>query len=258
MQPAVAEEARRILREAEVRGITLRLLGGSAVFLRCPSAGSGILARPPPRDIDLAGLKRETAGIRSVFEALGHAPNLSFNALHGYKQLMFHGPGGAPKVDVFLDEFAMCHRLDMRPRLSLSRETLPLADLLFTKMQIVQINEKDLKDIIALLLDFRLDSRDADDSINGAFLADLASKDWGIFTTLTDNLQKAQEFLQELPLDAGATARVAESIGGLRTMMEEAPKGLAWRLRSRVGRRIAWYELPEEPRAIPFGPRPPT
>lgn len=251
------DEADRILREAETRGVTLRLLGGIAILLRCPSARAGVLARLNPPDIDFVGLKGENAGIKELFASLTYRPNQGFNALHGYKQLMFYGPDGHPKVDVFLDEFAMCHRLDLRPRLKMAQDTLPLADLLFTKLQIVQINEKDLKDIIALLLDHPVDATSGEDSVDGGYLADLAGRDWGIYTTITDNLEKVRQFLPAFRLDEPSVGTVQAAVATLRSLLDGAPKSVGWRLRAKVGRRMVWYELPEEPKTIHLGQGPP-
>ncbi len=254
MPPNPLDEARRILAAADARGITMRLLGGTAVLMRCPSAGTGALSRARAPDIDVAGLKKETTGIKAVFEAVRYEPNEHFNALHGYKQLMFNAPGGEPKVDVFLDQFAMCHRLDLRPRLGLGKDTLPLADLLFTKLQIVEINEKDIKDIVALFLDHDVIRGEAADRIDGGYLARMGAEDWGVFTTLTDNLSKVSESLGDLRLDPGSSARVASGLERLHRWMDEAPKTLGWRLRAKVGRRVAWYDLPDEPKTIVMGP----
>ncbi len=256
MPPKALEEGKRILHEADARGVTLRLLGGVAILHQCPSATAGPLARAATPDVDLAGLKKETPGIKGVFESLGYTPNQNFNAIHGYKRLMYHGAGGDPKVDVFLDRFSMCHDLDLRPRLSLAPATLPLADLLFTKLQVVQINEKDIRDITALFLDHEVATTEGEGLIDGAYLAMLAAEDWGIYTTLTDNLGKVAEALPRLPLGSAEWVTVEERISKLRGLLDSAPKRLAWRLRARVGRRVAWYEVPDEPRTIRLGEAP--
>ncbi len=253
MPPKAVDEAKRILVEADRRGVLLRLLGGTAVLLRCPSAGLPPFERTRAPDIDLAGLRKQNAAIREVFGTVGYSPNQNFNALHGYKQLMFYGPDGDPKVDVFLDQFAMCHRLDLRPRLSQSNVTLPLADLLFTKLQIVQINEKDLKDIAALFLDHDVVDGESDDSVAGSYLGRLAAGDWGIYTTLTDNLAKTRSYVDELPLPTEASSTIRTRIDRLRTIMDSTPKTVGWRLRAKIGRRVAWYELPDEPKTIVMG-----
>lgn len=253
MPPKAVDEAQRILQEADRQGVLLRLLGGTAVLLRCPSATTKAFERTRAPDVDLAGLKRDASGIKAVFAAVGYEPNDHFNALHGYKQLMFQGPDGGPKVDVFLDEFSMCHRLDLRPRLGLAQVTLPLADLLFTKLQIVQVNEKDLKDIVALLLDHDVVKGESEDGIDGGYLADLAGSDWGIYTTLTDNLGKVREYLPTLNLPAAGLERVISRLDRARGLLDATPKTIAWRLRARVGRRVAWYDLPDEPKTIVLG-----
>ena len=46
----------------------------------------------------------------------------------------------------------MCHRLDLRSRLHIAGPALNPADLLLTKLQIVELNRKDAIDMIALLL----------------------------------------------------------------------------------------------------------
>jgi hypothetical protein len=253
MPPKAVDEAKRILAEADRRQVLLRLLGGTAVLLRCPSAGIPPFERTRAPDIDLAGLRKENTAIRQVFEAVGYTPNQNFNALHGYKQLMFYGPDDDPKVDVFLDEFAMCHRLDLRTRLSRSKVTLPLADLLFTKLQIVQINEKDLKDIAALLLDHDVVEDESEESVAGSYLARMAAGDWGIYTTLTDNLGKTRSYVDELPLSAQAAATIRTRIDRLQGVMDSAPKSMGWKLRAKIGRRMAWYELPDEPKTIVMG-----
>ncbi len=257
MPPKAVEESRRILQEAEARGITLRLLGGTAILLRCPSAGNGVLTRTRAPDIDLAGLKKESSGIQDLFKIVGYEPNEHFNAVHGYKQLMFAGPDGDPKVDVFLDQFSMCHHLDLRPRLRLSNTTLSLADLLFTKLQIVEINEKDIKDIVALFLDHDVADREDGERIDGGYLSALGAKDWGVYTTLMDSLAKVGSALPALGLDPAGQRRVQQGLEQLRSMMDAAPKGTAWRLRGMVGRRLTWYELPDEPKTIVLGQGPP-
>ena len=253
MPPKAVDEAKRILAEADRRNVLIRLLGGTAILMRCPSAGRPPFERTRAPDIDLAGLRKENAGIKEVFEAVGYEPNQNFNALHGYKQLMFYGPDGDPKVDVFLDEFAMCHRLDLRPRLRRSTVTLPLADLLFTKLQVVQINEKDLKDIAALLLDHEVAKDEQENAVDASYLASMAAGDWGIYTTLTDNLEKTRAYVANLPLPGDGTARILERIDGIRGLLDTGPKTVRWKLRAKIGRRVTWYELPDEPTKIVMG-----
>jgi hypothetical protein len=253
MPPKALSEAMRILDAATARGLVVRVIGGIAVLHHCPSANGGPLARTVVPDVDLVGLKKESAAIKDVLRRSGYLPNEQFNAVHGYQRLMFHAPDGGLKVDVFLDRFVMCHRLDLRDRLRLAHVTVTLADLLFTKLQIVQMNEKDLRDATAIFLDHDVGTRDEEETVNGAYLARLSGADWGVYTTLTDSLQKIREFLPSLSLDTTSAAAVRERLDKLRGMMDAERKGTAWRLRALVGRRVTWYDLPEEPKTIPLG-----
>jgi hypothetical protein len=253
MPPKALSEAMRILDAAKARGLTLRVLGGIAVLHHCPSANGGPLARTVVPDIDLVGLKKENTAIKDVLSRSGYLPNEQFNAVHGYQRLMFRAPEGEPKVDVFLDRFVMCHRLDLRDRLRLAPVTVPLADLLFTKLQIIQMNEKDLRDVTSIVLDHDVGTQDEEEIVNGAYLARLGAAEWGAYTTLTDSLTKVREFLPKLSLDTTSAAVVRDRLERLRGMMDAEPKGAAWRVRAIVGRRVIWYDLPEEPKTIPLG-----
>ena len=71
------------------------------------------------------------------------------------------------------------------------------------------------------------------------------AEDWGFNHTVERNLQKVGELWSREPL-AAATHDVAAQVASLRRAIEDAPKSRAWRLRSRVGERIRWYETPEE------------
>jgi hypothetical protein len=253
MQSDPLAEAARIIAAADEGMATLRLLGGLAILQRCPSAREGPLRRRSVPDIDMAGRSRESSQIRSAFQRVGYLPNQSFNALHGYKRLMFHGPEGHPKVDVFLDRLQMSHNLDFRDRLPLAHTTLPLADLLFTKLQVFEITEKDLRDVAAMFLDHDVAEQESEETINIQYLAALTSADWGAFTTLVDNLNHLPLALAQFGLTEEQRQRIEGRAVRLRRTMEAYPKSLSWKLRARVGRRMLWYEVPEEPKAIVLG-----
>ncbi len=152
MQSAISDAALRILEEAKSRAITLRLLGGVAVKYHCPSASLRTLQCYYP-DLDFFGTGEQGQSIRKLFRDLGYKPNQRFNALQGETRLIFEDPESERRVDIFLDVFHMCHTLHIGKRLALDDYTIPITDLLLTKLQIVEINEKDVRDIIAILRD---------------------------------------------------------------------------------------------------------
>jgi len=239
------EEAIRVLEYSESKGVVLRLLGGVATHLRCPSARRGDFARGHG-DIDFIGHERQSSEIKRLFVELGYLPRERFNAMHGGRRLLFHAPAQQRRVDVFLDVFEMCHRFDLKRRMEIDRQTIPLADLLATKLQIIQTNEKDVRDIICIMMDHEVGDSDAQETINEEYLARLCSEDWGIYKTFTMKLAMLGLVAEKWEMNEDERAVVIKRIGQLQEAIERAPKSLAWRVRAAIGERVRWYELPEE------------
>lgn len=239
-------EAERLIDEAREGGLTLRLLGGVGIRLRSPHAGQEPLARTYA-DLDFAAPQRESKALRDFFERNGYTADRRFNALHGAQRLLFFDEARDRQIDVFLGSFAMCHKLPLEDRLALHPQTLPPVDLLLTKLQIFELNRKDALDAVALLLDYAPAADASDEVIDLDRIAQLTSRDWGWYTTLNDNLDRVREIAAEVLAETDAET-VSERVAVLKSAMESAPKSLAWRARDKVGRRVAWYELPEEVR----------
>ncbi|MDV3278667.1 MAG: hypothetical protein LYZ69_09440 [Nitrososphaerales archaeon] len=237
------EEAKRIFETSAQRGVVLRLLGGIAVRIRCPSTQHAALKRRY-LDLDFIGLSKQSGDIREFFEEIGYEPRVRFNAMMGSRRLIFNDLVNERRVDIFLDVFEMCHKFDFRERVRLDPYTLPLADLLATKLQIVQINDKDFRDVVSLLMDHEVGKGDGD-MINGPYIAGLCSNDWGVYKTFTMNLSKVLNAVEGYGLSSPEVAVVKSKVEGLVRMIEGVPKTLSWKLRARVGERVPWYELPE-------------
>lgn len=250
------EEAKRIIDTARERDVYLRLVGGIAIKLHSPSASHRDLARGYG-DLDVVGYQRQRREISRVFEDLGYVPNRRFNALQIVRQ-MFQHPQYEFDIDVFLDEFTMCHQLKFIHRLELDRYTIPLADLLLTKLQVVQINEKDLKDIYALLNDHELGNTSDPEVIDAGYVAKVCGDDWGWYKTVSLNIQKARDLAANY-LSGPEREAVQEKLRRLGEIIEAAPKSLRWKARARVGEKVRWYELPEEVQKPPIkGTEPPA
>jgi hypothetical protein len=113
--------------------------------------------------------------------------------------------------------------------------------MLMQKMQIVQINEKDIIDSIMLLLEHPLGDEDGD-VINVGLVARVCSKDWGWWRTLTMNLDKVRRmaFSYEA-LGEGEKRRVDDQVDAALARIEGEPKSLGWKMRSKIGDRKKWY-----------------
>jgi hypothetical protein len=236
------KEAARISAAASVAACTLRVTGGIGIAIRCPSASREPLARTYA-DIDLFGTRKEARQIGQLMTGLGYRPDDAFNALHGSQRLFFWDQINSRQVDVFLDVFEMCHKLDMSARLRLDALTMTLADLLMFKLQVVETNEKDLKDILSLLNDHQFTSDEA--GINLPYLSSLTAADWGLWRTTTMVAERADQFANGLATFDGR-ARIHEHVAVLLEAFSHSVKSTRWKIRSRVGERVRWYELPEE------------
>lgn len=240
----VVEEALRIADRAKQEGIALRLLGGIAIKLR---AKDGLLPvfRREYGDSDWITPKGTSADAQRFFEVLGYAPQVRFNAIYGRERLLFFDEQHGRQVDVFVGAFRMSHKIPFGERLDMEPMTIPLAELLLTKLQIAELNEKDVLDALALLHDHPVGNDDGD-SVSGERIAALCAADWGLWRTFTANLQDAGERLERYDLPEQGKQRIADRIRELQDRIEQEPKTLSWKLRSKIGDRKRWYELPEE------------
>ena len=236
------DEATRIVSASVKAGCVVRVTGGVGIALAC----ARVLHPPLTRsyaDIDLFGHRNETRQIKHLMADLGYQPDEAFNALHGSRRLYFWDHVNSRQVDVFLDIFEMCHKLDMTKRLSLGNETIPLADLLLCKLQVVETNDKDLCDILAVLLDHSFTTDET--GINLDYLTGLTRRDWGLWRTTTMVAERAGHFARDL-LDSTDRDRVHSQVAVLLEAFERSSKSTGWRIRSRIGDGLRWYELPEE------------
>jgi hypothetical protein len=248
--PDIRAEAERLTGRVAAEGRAIRLMGGLAIWLVAPS-----VRRPPYArsyaDLDFAAASTDRRGVADFFVASGYVPEKMFNALHGATRLNFRHPADAWTIDVLFDQLEMSHRIDLRGRLDGSQPTLDLADLLLTKLQIWEINRKDLGDIVCLLADVSLATPGrpgaAERAIDLGRVTDLARTDWGLCHTIERNLGRAVELARAEPPEGGAHDPIAAAQAIL-AAIDAAPKTTGWRLRARVGERMPWYQTPEEVR----------
>ena len=239
-------EALTLARGAADAGLGLKLLGGLAVRVLCPEF--------PPRlrrdqDIDFACLSKERKKVAAHLETAGCRPDQMFNRLNGHQQMYFNAPSGRA-IDVMVDQLTMCHTLDLRPAFGSEPLTVAPIDVLLSKLQIVELNQKDARDIIHLLawLPLAGDSGGDGPSLDTRRYRAVLGGNWGWWRTVTGNLAKLPQILAEQPHlePPGTRFDPLAQIQRLSELAESAPKSLSWRRRSIIGDRARWYELPEE------------
>jgi len=246
-QERFLEEAFHILSEAEKRGIILRLLGSVAVKLHCPEFGRLYEeANRPLTDLDFMSYSRFNPIMRDFFTDLGYLPNESIIRYFGkYRHIYWHEEKSL-QVDIFFDKLSFCHDIDFRRRLEIDSPTITVTDILLEKMQIVEINEKDLKDTVVLLREHEI-ANSSRETVDGKYVAKLLADDWGFSYTVLTNLGKVRQYLGQFEPLADEDRRVISGrIQEMVDLIENQPKSLKWKLRSKVGTKKRWYREVEE------------
>jgi hypothetical protein len=243
--PDVIAEAHRLGEAFAAAGVRARLLGGCGIALHAHRE------IPPPLrraygDLDYVVRRSEATSYRRVIESAGYEPNVRFNNVNGHRRLLHLDSHNDRQVDTFIGSFHMCHDLDLDTRLPENGLALAPADLLLTKLQVVEINEKDLTDTVLLLTEHPVGDADPE-VIDRRRIAAVVGSDWGWHTTLSDNLERLEDRARLVhDLDEPTRDLVVGRVRDLQTILAAAPKSARWRLRARVGRRMPWYDLPEE------------
>jgi len=240
----VKDESLRLIEAAQKENIFLRLIGGLAVWLQSPSSTQGILARAY-KDADFVTDKAGSILLPDFFERMDYSPNKTFNTLSGDTRQLYYDLERDRQIDIFISEFSMCHTIPFEGRLHADPITIPLAELFLTKTQIVEINRKDILDLLALVLDHPVGPSD-DETLNSERIAELCARDWGLYTTTMMAMERLVEDSREVGLEKESRQIIRNRLQALQDAMETAPKTRRWKIRAKIGKRMRWYELPEE------------
>jgi hypothetical protein len=236
-------EAERLLTAARAADVPLRVIGGVAVYLQAP-AMPNVLARTYG-DIDMATPKGRGRAVAGLLTELGYEPARQFNALQGERRLLFQDRDNERKLDVFVGMFELNHSIPVTGRIDVEPLTIPLAELLLTKLQVVELTDKDMRDAVALLLAHEVSDHDRD-AINAEVIATLTAEDWGLWRTTQLNLERMREGTGTLGLEPDDERLLLNRIDSLWGRIEHRTKSRRWRLRAKVGDRKRWYEVPDE------------
>jgi hypothetical protein len=239
----IVAEGERLLDLAADDGVAIRLLGGVAVRLQAP-------ALPPVfdreyKDLDLVAPKGGSQAADGLLRAAGYEPHTAFNALNGKERMLFFDTTHDRQVDVFVGAFRMCHEIPLNERLQAQDRTVPLAELLLTKLQIIELNEKDVRDTLLLAHGHEVADSDGD-AINGKRIAELCASDWGLWRTITANVEKVLAHAGDYEVPAPDRERIEARLREVLDRIEAEPKTRGWKLRAKIGERKRWYDLPEE------------
>jgi hypothetical protein len=240
-------EVERIVAAGAAAGVTVRAVGSLAVSIHCPASAALLPAFARTyADIDLVGERREARSLATVLSSLGYVEDREiFITSEGYRAIFQGGVTGI-HVDVFFDRLEFCHTIPISGRLAVDRLTVPLAELLLTKLQIVRINAKDVVDAALLLLEHPPGTGDRE-TIDIRRIASLCAAEWGLWRTLSMNLEKLDNLVagfDQLSIDQRALIR--DRAAAIRAAIDAIPKPLAWRVRARVGDHRQWWNDVDE------------
>lgn len=236
------KEGERVIETADERDLLVRLIGGTAIYQHAETAREQPFEREY-RDVDFVGTREDEDDIVEMMVDLGYEPNERFNTMRRFR-LEFTDPVNERKADYIIDRFDFCHAWSLRDRVDLDHPTVPIEDLLLSKLQIYEASDRDVRDMIAMLADHPVEPRGDTETVDSTYVADLCSGDWGLYRTVTMSLDRIDGYVanNDLPLDE---ARIGSRVDALRTAIEDEPKSLRWKLRSLIGERKQWYKQPE-------------
>jgi hypothetical protein len=230
---ALVAEGTRLVELASGAGLTLRLLGGAAVLLHCPK----LLATGGERaigDLDVIVAPKQGRLLSKLLGANAYEPDAKYNRTYVGSRMRFYGPLG--RLDVILGRFEMCHRIGLQERFLLDAPTLPVTDLLVTRLQIVKLLPKDEADALDILREHET-TRGEGDKVNVERMENLIKGDWRLWRTISGTLDRLTGLTGEIT--------VLRRIQDIRSALESAPKDTRFRLRARIGDLIPWYMNPD-------------
>jgi hypothetical protein len=242
----LVNEMYRLIESAQQERILLRAFGGLAIFVHSQN-DSRFFKRDEP-DFDFLVPRSDRQKLEPFFHTMGYSPDRQFNLLNGMRRQIYHHDGtGFPHVDILVGDFEMCHKLPLNDRLEIDPVTIPKADLLLSKAQVVQLNRKDALDIISLLFNNEIgDETDAGIGLDRIIM--LCAQDWGLYKTTSMNLERVVELLadREITLTSEEREIIMERVRKIQNAFDGMPKSMAWQMRDKIGTRVRWYQEVEE------------
>ena len=257
-----------IIERARERNVPLRVLGALAVYIHSldkkesqeafRSLGRLGADKPLFTDLDLAAYGKQKKEITKLFQEMGFKPDEMVNALFGNSRLIYYHPQGKFSVDIFLNKLEFSHDVKFGEvpgsgRLELDYPTITLADIVLEKLQIHNINRKDLVDLIVLFMGHSIDGgsmSSSKEAIDARYVAQVLSNDWGFWYDAASNLEKvksiAQDSVRDGKLSEGQFQTVCSRIDELTKIVEATPKSGDWLKRSKAGVKKKWYREVDE------------
>ncbi len=231
------EESDRIMSESQQRGVVLKLIGGLAIHNHCKAHA---FCDRTYADLDFVGLSSQYRQLVQVMSNLGYTENTNMTLSTSGSRLLFEKEASEDHIDIFMDSVDIEHRISLKDRLDIEKNTISVSDLLLLKLAISRLNEKDMRDIITLLKDLTIGHEDSPDMVNLDYIAGLCARKWGLYHDILASLRQVTDYLPIYSLPENSQLDVAKKLGTLKDTIVSTPKALSWKLRALLGERIPW------------------
>jgi len=235
-----------LMEKATEFNVTMRVIGSIAFRIKAPEYKH--IQYKNQRyltDVDFVTYSKHITRVQDLFFDLGWTENQNVLRLFGDKRRIFYHPEEDIHSDIFIDKLRFCHPINFKKRLELDYPTISLIDLLLEKLQIVEINKKDLVDIMLLIRKYPISHQPQKDALNIEHLAKICSRNWGWWKTATTNLDKVLQFSENY-LEKSDVDIVKERINTIIDTIQNRRKTISWQLRSMIGEKMKWYNEVEE------------
>lgn len=262
----ILSKALEIVESANSKNLVLRIIGALGIFLHIRDNSEALRFYFSQHrltglqgfftDIDLVAYSKQKKRLRDFFEKdLKLETNPRLLIVFSGKRLFYIERTADVKIDVFFDKLEFSHDVVLgdepgKGRLELDYPAVTPTDLLLTKLQIHNINFKDLVDIISLLIAHEVEKLEIKNTINGLYIAEILSNDWGFWFDAVANIKKALELaksqLEEGRIEENIYNTVSTRANMLLKLIDETPKTKNWEKRAKIGTKKPWYREVEE------------
>ncbi|MEE9443206.1 MAG: hypothetical protein V3V99_11140 [candidate division Zixibacteria bacterium] len=227
------------MKEAENNGLTIRAIGGLAVFLHCPGSKEYFdRFNRTIHDIDLLGLSTQSEKACRVLCSIGFQEDTRFRMISGGRRRSFVIQDNSVNVDLIFDKLSFCQNLDLRNRITIDYPTISVSDLFLSKIQIHEMKLKDVVDICALLNEHKIID-DTNEGIDIGYITRLCSINWRWWKALKEGFRSIRIIYSR---EIGNEFAFGSILEEMEYTIDSSEKTLSWKLRNLLGEHISWYD----------------
>jgi hypothetical protein len=212
-----AAVAKMLVNAAKQKELTLRIIGGVAVYAMCPSIATHPKLQRTIMDVDFIAPRGDWRVLEQIFAV----NDLKLRAKEK-ESWVFEKDGLT--VELCDPNFGF---VNFARRLTLTTPTLPLTDLLLIKLSRCPFEERDIQDSIALLLDHGVARGEMEGQINQEYIARLCAHNWTLFHAVYDNTVTLEKNLDRY-LEPAEARLVWQRVEVIQSDLDRQSKSFGW------------------------------